>query len=205
MGLIGERILDPDAWVVKGDHSFNANQKITVSLNTTDIPRLRIDSPLPDPLAPGLDQRIKGYTGRISYDYIIRPDLLHQLSLGYNLFDHTALNLTANVVPGDWPAAIGLTGVPGKSFPVMNFTEGLCVVLDDGRNLRRRTGLYTPRFPELVQRETLAENGRRIPFSATEYSQYFERQRYVQLQQSRYRAALTKCNHGQRVREFPAR
>jgi hypothetical protein len=124
MGLIGERILDPDAFVMKGDHAFNPNHKITLSLNTTHIPRLRIDSPLPDPLAPGLDQIINGYTTRFSYDYIIRPNLLHQFSAGYNLFNHTALNLTANVLPGDWPASIGLTGVSGTSLPVINFTEG---------------------------------------------------------------------------------
>lgn len=123
-GLIGEKILDPDAFVGKVDHSFNDRHKITVSINTTDIPRLRIDSPLPFPLAPGLDQIIKGYTNRISYDYIIRPTLLHQLSLGYNLFDHTALNLTKNIVPGNWPQTIGLKGVAGTSFPVMNFTDG---------------------------------------------------------------------------------
>jgi hypothetical protein len=124
MGLIGEKILDPDAFVVKGDHSFNDRQKITMSLNTTNIPRLRIDSALPDPLAPGLDQVIKGYTARLSYDYVIRPNLLNQLSLGYNLFNHRAYNVTQRVVPGDWPAAVGLTGVPGTSFPVINFTDG---------------------------------------------------------------------------------
>jgi hypothetical protein len=127
-GQIGEMILDPDTWVVKVDHSLTDKHRIAVSLNTTDIPRLLIRSPLPPPLpSDASDQIIKGYTARVTYDYVIKPTLLNQLSLGYNLFDHNNLTASQRVYPsktGSWPEELGLKGVIGTAFPVITFTGG---------------------------------------------------------------------------------
>ncbi len=127
-GQIGEIILDPDTVVLKVDHAFTDHHRIGASINTTDIPRLLIRSPLPPPLpSEASDQIIKGYTSRLTYDYVIRPTLLNQLTLGYNLFDHNNLTVTQRVFPsatGSWPEELGLKGVPGRAFPVVTFTGG---------------------------------------------------------------------------------
>jgi hypothetical protein len=127
-GQIGELILDPDTWVIKVDHSLTEKHRLAASLNTTEIPRLLIRSPLPPPLpSEASDQIIKGYTARVTYDYVIRPTLLNQLTLGYNLFDHNNLTASQRVFPsatGSWPAELGLAGVRGTAFPVVTFTGG---------------------------------------------------------------------------------
>ncbi len=127
-GQIGEIVLDPDTFVLKLDHSFATQHRVGGSLNTTKIPRLLIRSPLPPPLpSDASDQIIKGYTARLTYDYVIRPTLLNQLTLGYNLFDHNNLTVTKRVYPsktGSWPEELGLKGVPGTAFPVVTFTGG---------------------------------------------------------------------------------
>jgi hypothetical protein len=127
-GQVGEFILDPDTFVLKIDHAFTEQHRIAGSINTTDIPRLLVRSPLPFPLPDtASDQVIKGYTVRFTYDYVIRPTLLNQLSLGYNLFDHNNLTATQRVYPsstGSWPGELGLTGVIGTAFPVVRFTGG---------------------------------------------------------------------------------
>lgn len=128
-GQIGEFVLDPDTFVLKLDHAFNDKQRISGSINTTDIPRLLIRSPLPPPL-PGpdaSDQVIKGYTTRLTYDYVIRPTLLNQLSLGYNLFDHNNNAATLRVYAsktGSWPQELGLKGVLGTAFPRISIAGG---------------------------------------------------------------------------------
>ena len=90
--------------------------------------RLLMRNPLPPPLpSDASDQIIKGYTTRLTYDYVIRPTLLNQLSLGYNLFDHNNLTVTKRVFPsktGSWPEELGLKGVIGTAFPVFTFTGG---------------------------------------------------------------------------------
>jgi hypothetical protein len=127
-GETGETILDPDAFAFKLDHAFSDQHRLSASVNTTKIPRLTIRSPLPPPLpASSFDQIIKGYTNRVTYDYVVRPTLLNQLSLGYNLFDHNNLTLTQRLHPasgGSWPAELGITGVPGTAFPNMTFSGG---------------------------------------------------------------------------------
>lgn len=127
-GPTGETILDPDAFVLKLDHAFTSRHRVAGSMNTTNIPRLLIRSPLPPPLPESAsDQIIKGYTARLTYDYVIRPTLLNQLTLGYNLFDHNNLTMTQRVFPsktGSWPQELGLRGVPGTAFPVITFTGG---------------------------------------------------------------------------------
>ena len=130
-GPTGEQQLDPDVFVYKVDHAFSSAHRITGSYNTTDIPRLRANTPLPFPLIGSTDQQINGYTARFSYDYVISPAVLNQLSLGYDLFDHDLLswsdgNSRKNPEGINFPNAIGLRGVAGGSaFPRFNFTDGL--------------------------------------------------------------------------------
>jgi hypothetical protein len=125
---VGEIILDPDTFVLKMDHAITNQHRVAGSINTTDIPRLLMRNPLPPPLpSDASDQIIKGYTTRLTYDYVIRPTLLNQLSLGYNLFDHNNLTVTKRVFPsktGSWPDELGLKGVVGTAFPVFTFSGG---------------------------------------------------------------------------------
>jgi hypothetical protein len=127
-GPIGEFVLDPDTFVLKLDHALTDKHRMAGSINTTDIPRLLVRSPLPFPLPDtASDQVIKGYTVRLTYDYVMRPTLMNQLSLGYNLFDHNNLTATQRVYPsatGSWPGELGLKGVIGTAFPVIRFTGG---------------------------------------------------------------------------------
>jgi hypothetical protein len=127
-GQVGEMILDPDTFVLKLDHALSDKHRLAGSINTTDIPRLLMRSPLPPPLPNSAsDQIIKGYTTRLTHDFVIRPTLLNQLSLGYNLFDHNNLTATQRVFPsktGSWPQELGLMGVLGTAFPVFTFTGG---------------------------------------------------------------------------------
>ncbi len=127
-GQTGEIILDPDTFVLKLDHTLTHQQRLGASINTTKIPRLLMRNPLPPPLpSDASDQIIKGYTARLTYDYVIRPTLLNQLTLGYNLFDHNNLTVTKRVFPsktGSWPEELGLKGVLGTAFPVVTFTGG---------------------------------------------------------------------------------
>ncbi len=119
--FIGEKRLDPDIFTARGDHSLSANHKLFFSFNSTDIPRFRIDTPLPDPLIAGILQNITSQLFRLGYDAVLRPNLLNSFIAGVNLFRNPVDPVTAE---RGWPARLGWTGVTGDRFPVLSFGDG---------------------------------------------------------------------------------
>ncbi len=119
--FIGEKQLDPNIFSGRADHSLAANHKLFFSFNSTDIPRFRIDNPLPDPLTSGIIQGITSQMFRLGYDSVLQPNLLNSLILGVNLFRNPVDPVTAE---RGWPARLGLTGVTGDRFPVLSFGDG---------------------------------------------------------------------------------
>lgn len=118
---IGEDLLDPDVITTKMDHTVSNRQKFFATFNWTLIPRLTHRNPLPQPINDASAQTIFTRTFRFSHDYFFKPALLHNLALGYN-------RIRAPIGPpsldGRWPEKLGLTGVVGNMFPVLNFTDG---------------------------------------------------------------------------------
>ncbi|HEU0119157.1 MAG TPA: TonB-dependent receptor, partial [Bryobacteraceae bacterium] len=119
--FIGEKQLDPDIFTTRFDHSLHANHKIFYSFNSTNVPRFRIDNPLPDPLTSGILQNISSKMHRLGYDAILRPNLLNSLILGVNRFRNPVDPVTAE---RGWPSKLGLNGVTGDRFPVLSFGDG---------------------------------------------------------------------------------
>ncbi len=119
--FIGEKRLDPDIFTARGDHSLSTNHKLFFSFNSTDIPRFRIDTPLPDPLIAGILQNITSQLFRLGYDAVLRPNLLNSFIAGVNLFRNPVDPVTAE---RGWPARLGWTGVTGDRFPVLSFGDG---------------------------------------------------------------------------------
>ena len=129
--FIGEKQLDPNIFTARGDHAFTTNHKLFFSFNSTAIPRLRLDSPLPDPLSSGILQDITSSLYRLGVDSILRPNLLNSFIAGVNLFR----NKVDTVDPTrGWPAKIGLTGVPGAHFPILRFGDGYATAANGGIN-----------------------------------------------------------------------
>jgi len=119
--FIGEKQLDPDIFTVRGDHTIQTNHKLFYSFNSTKVPRFRVDSPLPDPLTPGIIQNISSKFHRVGYDAILRPSLLNSFIAGVNRFRNPVDPVT---IDRGWPARLGLTGVTGDRFPVLSFGDG---------------------------------------------------------------------------------
>ena len=118
---VGESRLDPDVVTAKVDHVLSSKQKIFGTFNWNDIPRLRNRVPLPDPVNDGFIQQITSRLFRFNHDYLLKPSLFNNLTLGYNRFRNPNGTRSQG---GGWPAQLGLTGVPGSMFPVFSFTNG---------------------------------------------------------------------------------
>jgi len=127
--FIGEQQLDPNIYTSRVDHAFTTNQKLFYSFNRTSIPRLRLDTPLPDPLTSGIAQFLTSQMHRLGYDSIIRPNLLNSLILGVNRFRYTIDPVTKDT---GWPARLGIKGVTGDFFPVLGFGDGYVRVANSG-------------------------------------------------------------------------
>lgn len=119
--FIGEKQLDPDIFTARGDHTLTANQKLFFSFNSTAIPRFRVDNPLPDPLTSGIIQNITSQMYRLGWDSVIRPNLLNSFIAGVNRFRNPVDPVTRE---RGWPERLGLRGVTGDWFPVLNFGDG---------------------------------------------------------------------------------
>lgn len=119
--FIGEKQLDPDLFSSRVDHAFHQNHKIFYSFNSTNVPRFRVDTPLPDPLTSGIIQNISSKFHRLGYDSILRPTLLNSVILGVNRFRNPVDPVT---LERGWPTRLGLTGVTGDRFPVLSFGDG---------------------------------------------------------------------------------
>jgi hypothetical protein len=120
-GWVGESRLDPDVITTKIDHVLSSRQKVFTTVNWNDIPRLRNRVPLPDPVNDGFIQQITSRLIRFNHDYLLKPSLFNNLTLGYNRFRNPNGTRSQG---GHWPEKLGLAGVPGSMFPVFSFTNG---------------------------------------------------------------------------------
>ncbi len=117
----GEKLLNPDIFSAKVDHQLFEHQHLGLTLVTTNIPRLRVDVALPDPLTSGIRQTAIAKTARVNHDWILAANKLNSLALGYNRF----VDLQEPAVSyAEQLQKLGLTGVSNGLFPIITFTNG---------------------------------------------------------------------------------
>jgi hypothetical protein len=123
IGFTGERLLDPNLYVVKIDHQFTPLQKITGSYVFTSLPRetLGAGQLIADPFSGLSFQFIQSHMLRGTYDWTLRPNLLNTLTLGFNRFREPNRGLFANQ---GWAERLGLRGTVGDAFPAFSFADG---------------------------------------------------------------------------------
>jgi hypothetical protein len=124
----GERLLDPDVYTARADHSFAAAHRMYATYNRTDIPRQNITSPMADPFSDRTLQLITSHIVRGNYDWIVKPTVLNSLLVGFNYFRNPFSGFYANQ---GYAARFGLNGIIGDTFPTFSFTDGYAPL---GRN-----------------------------------------------------------------------
>jgi hypothetical protein len=117
----GEQQLDPTAWTGKFDHLLNDNHRLAATIIHTDIPRLRIDNPLPDPLTNGINQGIVGWTARVNYEAVLTPAIVNSAVVGFNRFRNP---ISPPVEERDYASLLGIPGAFNRAFPQMSFGDG---------------------------------------------------------------------------------
>lgn len=126
--FIGERLLDPDVYLVRMDHAFSPAHRTFGTFNRTKIPRQNITAALTDPLSDRTLQLITSEMIRGNYDWTIRPNLLNTFLIGWNNFRNPFQSFFANQ---GFAAKLGLKGTVGDSFPTFNFSDNYAAL---GRN-----------------------------------------------------------------------
>ncbi|MGA8029216.1 MAG: TonB-dependent receptor [Bryobacteraceae bacterium] len=83
----------------------------------------------PAPADPnGWSQNFVTHYGRAGWDYIFSPSLLNHLALGYNRTNsqnYTTGALQAIAGNFNWAAKVGISGLVGTEFPIVNIGEGV--------------------------------------------------------------------------------
>ena len=110
----------------KIDHSFSNTHKVSVTFSDQYNPRViagkgyGADSPLEGSQAP---KYIHNRTGRINYDWIVRPNVLSHLTIGVDRYNNRTRQLTQFE---GWDQKLGIQGViwDQGAFPVVNFSGG---------------------------------------------------------------------------------
>lgn len=111
---------------LKIDHSFSDTHKVSVTFSDQYNPRViagkgyGVDSPLEGSQSPKF---IHNRTGRINYDWIMRPNVLSHLTIGVDRYN----NQTRQVTQFEgWNQKLGIQGViwDQGAFPVVNFNGG---------------------------------------------------------------------------------
>ena len=110
----------------KIDHSFSERHKISVLYSDQYVPQViagkgwGVSSPLEGSQSPKM---IHDRTGRINYDYIIRPNLLSHFTVGVDRYNNQTQQVTQFQ---GWDQKLGIQGVlwDQGAFPVINFSGG---------------------------------------------------------------------------------
>jgi hypothetical protein len=111
--LKGERLLNPDAFTARMDHQLASNQQLNATFVHTNIPRDKIGTGLPGILVSDSHQVTAGTTARVGHDWVVRPNQINQLTVGYNRFANT------ETPP---PGSFGLNGLPSSALPYFAFS-----------------------------------------------------------------------------------
>ena len=117
-------ILDT-AMTVRIDQNVGSKSKAYFTYSSRTNDRISTNPEWPGPAGYGRTQKFTTHFIRFGYDYMIRPNLLNHLNLGYNRTN--SANIGAGVGLGggaDWDAKLGITGASGPMFPAINVAEG---------------------------------------------------------------------------------
>ncbi len=118
-------------YTLRIDESISDKSKIFATYDTRDNARYAGNGTyvLPPPADPnGWDQNFVTHYGRAGWDYIISPTLLNHLALGYNRTNSQNYTIGAEqAISGNfnWAAKLGISGVSGTEFPIVNMGEGV--------------------------------------------------------------------------------
>jgi hypothetical protein len=118
--FIGEKLLDPDVYLVRGDHAFSQAHRIFGTFNRTKIPRQNITAALTDPLSDRTLQLITSEMIRGNYDWTVKANLLNTFLIGWNNFRNPFQSFFANQ---GFAAKLGIKGAVGDAFPTFNFSD----------------------------------------------------------------------------------
>jgi hypothetical protein len=110
----------------KIDHSFSNAHKVSITFSDQYNPRViagkgyGVDSPLEGSQSP---KYIHDRTGRINYDWIVRPNVLSHFTVGVDRYNNQTQQLTQFQ---GWDQKLGIQGViwDQGAFPVVNFGGG---------------------------------------------------------------------------------
>ncbi|HEY4357765.1 MAG TPA: TonB-dependent receptor, partial [Acidobacteriaceae bacterium] len=119
----GERLLDPDAFTFKLDHQLTTQQHLDGTFVHTHIPRDKIGTGLPGILSSDSHQLTAGTTIRVDHDWVLGPNRLNALVLGFNRFANTETPPN-----GDF----GLNGLPSTALPYFAFTQSYPDIANNG-------------------------------------------------------------------------
>lgn len=161
----GEKLLNPDTYTAKLDHTLAPNQLFSAAYVRTYIPRLRLDSAMPDPLTAGIHQFVGSHTARLGYEWIVSPRAVNEFKAGYNRFT----NNQDPINPGDnFPQVLGISGLTGGSFPSMSFTNGYATIGNITRSRQSENDFYyRDTFRISIGRHALRAGGE---FRRTQYN-----------------------------------
>ena len=131
--------LDQQPWfhesqlTLKSDHNFSDNNHLSGSFIMSQRPRIwggGIWNPrfgaAGGPLATGGKQEVKSRRISISDNWLLRHNLINNLSLTYNRYRNPGISTSKQYAPnGNWPQALGITGTSEKGFPAVNFGDAV--------------------------------------------------------------------------------
>ncbi|HEY7212054.1 MAG TPA: TonB-dependent receptor, partial [Bryobacteraceae bacterium] len=117
-------------YTIRIDQSISDKNKIFAMYDSRDNERYTSGTLiLPPPVDPnGWRQSFVTHYARAGWDYIISPTVLNHLVVGYNRTN--SLNLTTGAIQArqgnfSWPAKLGIAGINGTQFPIVNIGEGV--------------------------------------------------------------------------------
>jgi hypothetical protein len=135
-------------YTIRIDQSISDKDKLFGTYDSRDNERyVNGNYILPPPLDPnGWNQSFITHYGRAGWDHIFSPTLLNHLVIGYNRtnsVNYTTGALQALAGKYSWPQKLGISGINGANFPIINIGEGTPAVsranaddnLDNGERL----------------------------------------------------------------------
>jgi hypothetical protein len=129
--------LDQQPWfhqsqlTLKTDHNFSSNNRLSGSFIFSQRPRIwglgiwnPKFGPAGGPLASSGKQEVTARRIAISDSWMLRNNLMNNLSLAYNRYRNPGVSTSRQYAPnGDWPQALGITGTSEKGFPGISFGD----------------------------------------------------------------------------------
>lgn len=122
----GELKLNPDVFTGKLDHVLNDAHRLSVSAVFTNVPRNRVDTALPAPLTSGINQTVNGWTARANHLWIVSPNLLNDLAIGFNRFVNAIAPITDQA-----PSGMRVQGLDSPVLPTYEIRSGYAIIADN--------------------------------------------------------------------------